>query len=145
MIRELEMNECADQFVGDTLHRGLSGGETKRLCIGIELISNPTILFLDEPTTGLDVHSAENVMRLLKRQTQTGRIVITTIHQPSSEIFELFNYLMILHEGQNMYYGKAENIVEYFAKKGFDMPQYNNPADFFLSVMTSLSSGENSK
>jgi len=117
----------------------------KRLCIGIELISNPTILFLDEPTTGLDVHSAENVMKLLKRQTLTGRIVITTIHQPSSEIFELFDYLMILQEGYNMYYGKADQIVDYFATKGYKMPKYNNPSDFFLSTMSQMSFGKDSK
>jgi len=67
-------------MVGDELTKSMSGGEMKRLNIGVELITNPIILFLDEPTTGLDVHSAETVIRLLKKVANSGRIVITTIH-----------------------------------------------------------------
>ena len=67
-------------MVGEDLKRGISGGEKKRLCIGVELISNPKIIFLDEPTSGLDAHSAATVISHLKSQTKLGRIVIATIH-----------------------------------------------------------------
>ena len=76
----MELTHCKDTRVGDTFNKLLSGGECKRLCIGIELIANPTILFLDEPTTGLDVHSAELILNILSSLANMGRIVISVIH-----------------------------------------------------------------
>lgn len=80
ILVNLELTNCADTYVGDVLNKRISGGEEKRLCIGIELIGNPVILFLDEPTTGLDSYSAELCLKMIKKLAVSGRIVITVVH-----------------------------------------------------------------
>ena len=87
MIESLGLTKCAETYVGNSLIRGLSGGEKKRTSIGVQLLINPSLIFLDEPTTGLDSTTALNLIRFLNRLAQAGRTVVTTIHQPSSEIF----------------------------------------------------------
>lgn len=87
MIDSLGLKKCAETYVGNSLIRGLSGGEKKRTSVGVELLINPSLIFLDEPTTGLDSTTALNLIRFLNRLANAGRTVVTTIHQPSSEIF----------------------------------------------------------
>lgn len=84
IILELGLKECADTFVGDTAHRGLSGGEKRRLSMGIQLLANPSVIFLDEPTTGLDASSAYQLVKTCHRLAQRGRTFILSIHQPRS-------------------------------------------------------------
>lgn len=81
------LKKCAETYVGNSLIRGLSGGEKKRTSVGVELLINPSLIFLDEPTTGLDSTTALNLVKFLNRLAHSGRTVVTTIHQPSSEIF----------------------------------------------------------
>jgi ABC-type multidrug transport system ATPase subunit len=83
--------------------KGLSGGERKRTCIGYELITDPKLLLLDEPTSGLDSTTAYKIIRILKKEASRGLTIVSTIHQPSSEIFTLFDRLILLHEGNIMY------------------------------------------
>ncbi|KAL3952046.1 hypothetical protein ACCO45_013763 [Purpureocillium lilacinum] len=99
VIRELGLKECADTRIGNTQHRGCSGGEKRRVSIGVQLLANPSVLFLDEPTTGLDATSAFQLVRTLKALARKGRTVITTIHQPRSEIWDLFDNLIVLSRG----------------------------------------------
>jgi len=114
----LGLTQCAETKVGNNLIRGISGGERKRTSIGVELLSNPSVIFLDEPTTGflwnlnriswifhsgLDSASALNIVGILKTLTQKGRTVISTIHQPSSEIFMNFDQLVLLVMGEVIY------------------------------------------
>ena len=99
LISLLHLNKAADTQIGDERIRGVSGGERKRACVGTELVTNPGILFLDEPTSGLDSFTAYSVMRFLKRIARTGRTVVATIHQPSSEIFHLIDDLMLMAVG----------------------------------------------
>ena len=84
LIRILGLVECADTYIGNTLIRGISGGEKRRTSIGVELLTNPSIIFLDEPTTGLDSTTALNLMMFLNEVTKNGRTIVSTIHQPSS-------------------------------------------------------------
>ena len=84
LIRILGLAECADTYIGNTLIRGISGGEKRRTSIGVELLTNPSIIFLDEPTTGLDSTTALNLMMFLNEVTKNGRTIVSTIHQPSS-------------------------------------------------------------
>ena len=107
----------------------------KKLSIGVELIVDPLILFLDEPTTGLDAYSAEQVIQLLKTIADQGKIVITTIHQPDSQIFALFDQLLILNQGYNIYCGNKDDVLEFFQQKGYKMPKYYNPAEFLLDMV----------
>lgn len=84
MIEVLGLKKCADTYIGNELIRGVSGGEKKRTSIGVELLINPSILFLDEPTTGLDSTTALHVIQFLNKLAKHGRTIISTIHQPSS-------------------------------------------------------------
>ena len=96
LIRILGLVECADTYIGNTLIRGISGGEKRRTSIGVELLTNPSIIFLDEPTTGLDSTTALNLMMFLNEVTKNGRTIVSTIHQPSSEIFNQFDELILM-------------------------------------------------
>ena len=84
IIKNLGLQKCRDTYIGDTRIRGVSGGEKKRTSIGLELLINPSIIFLDEPTTGLDSTTSLNLVRFLNKLAKKGRTVISTIHQPSS-------------------------------------------------------------
>ena len=119
VIRLLHLEPCADALIGSALSKGgISGGEKKRVAIGMELITNPSILFLDEPTTGLDTYTAYSVVSTLHNLAVSGRTVVATIHQPSSDIFHLFNDLMVLAQGHLVYQGPAANVVSFAAGLG---------------------------
>uniref|UniRef100_A0A8C3XY14 Broad substrate specificity ATP-binding cassette transporter ABCG2 n=1 Tax=Catharus ustulatus TaxID=91951 RepID=A0A8C3XY14_CATUS len=135
VIKELGLSKVADSKVGTQFTRGVSGGERKRTNIGMELITDPAILFLDEPTTGLDASTANAVLLLLKRMSKQGRTIIFSIHQPRYSIFRLFDSLTLLAAGRVLYHGPAQNAIEYFQSIGYQCEPYNNPADFFLDVI----------
>ncbi|XP_066240714.1 broad substrate specificity ATP-binding cassette transporter ABCG2 isoform X2 [Saccopteryx leptura] len=140
VIQELGLTEVADSKVGTQFIRGVSGGERKRTSIGMELITDPSILFLDEPTTGLDSSTANAVLLLLKRMSKQGRTIIFSIHQPRYSIFKLFDSLTLLASGRLMFHGPAHEALGYFASAGYRCEPYNNPADFFLDVINGNSS-----
>ncbi|NWT30338.1 ABCG2 protein, partial [Cardinalis cardinalis] len=135
IIKELGLSKVADSKVGTQFSRGVSGGERKRTNIGMELIMDPAILFLDEPTTGLDSSTANAVLLLLKRMSKQGRTIIFSIHQPRYSIFRLFDSLTLLAAGRVLYHGPAQHAIEYFQSIGYQCEPYNNPADFFLDVI----------
>ncbi|MBN3315629.1 ABCG2 protein, partial [Atractosteus spatula] len=135
VIKELGLTKVADSKVGTQLIRGISGGERKRTNIGMELIIDPSVLFLDEPTTGLDASTANSVLLLLKRMASHGRTIILSIHQPRYSIYRLFDSLTLLVSGKLVYHGPAEDTLDYFEKAGYACEPHNNPADFFLDVI----------
>ncbi|KAF6211169.1 hypothetical protein GE061_014284 [Apolygus lucorum] len=116
----------------------LSGGEKKRLSIALELVNNPAVIFLDEPTTGLDDLSSAQCLNLLKSLARGGRTVICSIHTPSAKLFALFDNVYIVAEGQCVFQGLGEDIVPFLAQNGLPCPKHFNPADFIIEV----SSGE---
>lgn len=136
IIKELRLNKCQNTKIGGPLIKGVSGGERKRTSIGVELITDPQLIFLDEPTTGLDSFTATSVMETLRDLALTGRTVISTIHQPNSDIFEMFDRLMLLAQGKIIYFNEARLSVDYFAGIGQRCPELSNPADFFMSMMS---------
>ncbi|XP_041115577.1 broad substrate specificity ATP-binding cassette transporter ABCG2-like [Polyodon spathula] len=135
VIKELGLTKVADSKVGTQLLRGVSGGERKRTNIGMELIIDPPVLFLDEPTTGLDASTANSVLLLLKKMSISGRTIILSIHQPRYSIYRLFDSLTLLSSGKLVYHGPAQNALDYFKNIGYVCDPYNNPADFFLDVI----------
>uniref|UniRef100_H3DQ46 ABC transporter domain-containing protein n=1 Tax=Tetraodon nigroviridis TaxID=99883 RepID=H3DQ46_TETNG len=135
LIEELGLGRVADSRVGTQLIRGVSGGERKRTNIGMELIIDPSVLFLDEPTTGLDASTANSVLLLLKRMANNGRTIILSIHQPRYSIYRLFDSLTLLVNGKQVYHGPAQRALEYFSDIGYTCETHNNPADFFLDVI----------
>ena len=118
--------------------KGVSGGERKRTSIAMSCVAYPKILFLDEPTSGLDSFIAFSVIKAMKRLCDKGVTVITTIHQPSSDTFSLFDDLMLISEGSIVYKGFANLSSKYFSEVAkFHCPPQSNPADyFFMHVLT---------
>lgn len=135
LITILSLKSCADTLVGRPMARGISGGERKRTAIGYEMVTNPSLIFLDEPTTGLDSYTALSVVRSLQKLAVLGRTVICTIHQPSSEIFALFDKLILLSSGKTAYSGPSRKAVEYFASIGYTCPTYSNPSDYYMKIL----------
>ncbi|GFS06723.1 ATP-binding cassette sub-family G member 2-like [Elysia marginata] len=129
--------------VGTEFIRGVSGGERKRCNIGMELIISPPVLFLDEPTTGLDASTANAVMNLLKRMSEKGRNIIFSIHQPRYSIFRLFDSLMLLSHGHVVYHGPSSKALDHFSAIGYECEEHNNPPDFFLDVINGDSTAVN--
>uniref|UniRef100_A0A3P8T297 Broad substrate specificity ATP-binding cassette transporter ABCG2 n=1 Tax=Amphiprion percula TaxID=161767 RepID=A0A3P8T297_AMPPE len=135
LITELGLAHVADSKVGTELNRGISGGEKKRTSIGMELIMDPAVLFLDEPTTGLDASTACTVLLLLKRMAEKGKTIILSIHQPRYSIYRLFDSLTLMVSGKMVYHGPAQSALVHFNKIGYQCDSNDNPADFFLDVI----------
>ncbi|MFO7616873.1 MAG: ATP-binding cassette domain-containing protein [Bacteroidales bacterium] len=115
VLLELELHEARNLLVGSPLKKFISGGQRKRLNIALELIREPAILFVDEPTSGLSSMDSEKVMLLLKNQARKGKLLIVNIHQPSSDIFKMFDKLWVMDKGGRMIYtGNPLDAIIYF-------------------------------
>lgn len=145
-LKNLGLNEIRDMKVGSPLNKKISGGQRKRLNISLELIREPAIMFLDEPTSGLSSRDSENILDLLKELARKGKLLFIVIHQPSSEIFKMFDKLIILDTGGYLIYnGNPVESIEYFKRK-IEQANYNesecyvcgnvNPEQIFNIVET---------
>ncbi|CAB4016980.1 white-brown complex homolog 30, partial [Paramuricea clavata] len=133
----LEISHVADSLIGDEETRGISGGQRKRVNIGMELIADPTLLFLDEPTSGLDSTSSLSVLKSLRAVAEEGKLtVLCVIHQPRFEIFNMFHNILLLGPGgKTVYQGNVSDAAQYFSSLGFNTPANVNPADFYMDVI----------
>ena len=117
VLEDLGLAETKDLKVGSPLRKTISGGQRKRLNIGLELLREPAVLFCDEPTSGLSSRDSENIIDLLKELSLKGKLVFAVIHQPSSDIFKMFDKLLILdYGGYQIYYGNPVDAIVYFKR-----------------------------
>ncbi|XP_022774992.1 ABC transporter G family member 11-like isoform X2 [Durio zibethinus] len=135
-IREMGLQDSMDIRIGGWSRKGLSGGQKRRVSICMEILTRPKLLFLDEPTSGLDSAASYHVMsRIVKLARKDGRTVIASIHQPSSEVFELFHNLCLLSSGKTVYFGPVSMAEKFFATNGFPCPALRNPSDHYLRTI----------
>ncbi|KAL5766301.1 hypothetical protein ACOSP7_016918 [Xanthoceras sorbifolium] len=139
LMYELGLKHVADSFVGDEENRGISGGERKRVSIGVDLMHNPSILLLDEPTSGLDSSSALQVIELLASMAKTKhRTVVLSIHQPSYRILQYISNFLILSHGSVVHNGTLELLEETIARQGFQIPIQLNALEFAMEIIQTL-------
>ncbi|RKP05905.1 hypothetical protein THASP1DRAFT_19180 [Thamnocephalis sphaerospora] len=135
-ITYLELGHVMDSAIGDESKRGISGGQRKRVNIGMELVANPSVLFLDEPTSGLDSATSYEVCALLRNIAHRQRLTVAAvIHSPSPQAFNQFDDLLVLGKGGRVVYlGPRDQALDYFHRIGFTCPPEDNPADFYIAV-----------
>ncbi|KAF7858836.1 hypothetical protein EAF04_008878 [Stromatinia cepivora] len=134
----LQLSHVKDSLVGSTAAPVISGGQRKRVSIGMELAAAPMALFLDEPTSGLDATAANSIMKTLKALSRLGMTIVTIIHQPRQEIFESLDSLVLLGAGRMIYLGPQVGVKPHFESLGFKFPEHGNPSD----VMGDIIAGE---
>ncbi|KAH0946841.1 hypothetical protein HN011_008567 [Eciton burchellii] len=136
VIDELALSKCRNTVIGVPGRvKGLSGGEMKRLSLASEILTDPPLMFCDEPTSGLDSFMAHQVVSILKTLAARGKTVIATLHQPSSELFALFDKILLMAEGRIAFMGTTEQACSFFKTLGAACPTNYNPADHFIQVL----------
>ncbi|XP_027177216.1 ABC transporter G family member 6 [Coffea eugenioides] len=135
LIEQLGLRSAAKTVIGDEGHRGVSGGERRRVSIGIDIIHDPVLLFLDEPTSGLDSTSAYMVVKVLQRIARSGSIVIMSIHQPSYRILNVLDRLIFLSRGQTVFSGAPASLPQFFAEFGHPIPPNEDRTEFVLDLV----------
>jgi len=136
IMQQMSLSKCQDTLIGIPGRiKGISGGETKRLAFACEMLTNPPLLFCDEPTSGLDSFMAQTLVEAMRDMTQEGRTVISTIHQPSSEVFALFDRVLLMAEGRVAFLGLTTDALRFFERCNKVCPRNYNPADFFIATL----------
>lgn len=136
LISCLQLTHIQHSPVGDIIKPTISGGQRKRVSIGIELAAAPMALVLDEPTSGLDATSALSIIEMLKALCRLGVTVVCIIHQPRMEIFQSLDRLLLLANGQEVFVGEAAAAVDHFKTAGYDIPLQCNPADAIMDIIS---------
>ena len=136
LLEMMSMTHVKDRFVGDGMHKGISGGQLKRLSIAVEIVSLPRLIFLDEPTSGLDSSIALEVIGVVRKLADQNRTCVATIHQPSPEVFALFDKVVLVSAGRLIYFGSAADVIPYFTQPalGYKYNGTQNPAEFMIDV-----------
>ncbi|KAG9066155.1 ATP-binding cassette sub- G member 5 [Linnemannia hyalina] len=135
VIELMGLQDCATVNIGNSDKSGCSGGQRRRVSIGMQLVNEPACLFLDEPTSGLDALTALSVMQTLKKVAASGRTVVCTIHQPRVDIWEeLDDVLLLVRGGRLAYAGRADQAIDHFERAGYSLPLYTNPPDFMIDT-----------
>ncbi|KAI9125444.1 hypothetical protein K1719_004060 [Acacia pycnantha] len=135
LIEQLGLSSTRNTYIGDEGKRGVSGGERRRVSIGVDIIHGPPLLFLDEPTSGLDSTSAHSVIEKVHDIARGGSTVILTIHQPSSRIQLLLDHLIILARGQLMFQGSPKDVSLHLGRLGRKVPKGENPIEHLIDVI----------
>lgn len=144
-IETLGLQSVRDSLVGTVEVRGISGGQRKRVNVGLELVMEPSLLFLDEPTSGLDSTSSLLLLKALRREALAGVNICMVLHQPSYGLFKMFDDLVLLAKGgRPVYLGPVDEIEEYFSSLGIIFPDRVNPPDYFMDILEGIVKPEGS-
>ncbi|KAM3961766.1 LOW QUALITY PROTEIN: eye pigment precursor family transporter white [Aphomia sociella] len=138
VISELALSKCQNTVIGIPGRLKGIGGEMKRLSFASEVLTDPPLMFCDEPTSGLDSFMAQNVIQVLKGLAQKGKTVVCTIHQPSSELYAMFDKLLIMADGRVAFLGSPDQATEFFRELGAACPANYNPADHFIQLLAGI-------
>ncbi|XP_074844638.1 ATP-binding cassette sub-family G member 5 [Carettochelys insculpta] len=134
VMTELSLSHIATNVIGSHSFRGISGGERRRVSIAAQLLQDPKVMLLDEPTTGLDCMTANQIVLLLSELAHKDRIVIITIHQPRSELFRLFDKIAIMSFGELVFCGNPPEMITFFSDCNYACPEQSNPFDFYVDL-----------
>lgn len=132
---QLSLNRSKNTIIG-TIGNGLSGGERKRLAFASEILTDPQMLICDEPTSGLDSFMATSITHHLRNLASRGKTIIVTIHQPSSELFALFDKLMLMSVGRVAFLGTPREAISFFNSQSAECPSNYNPCDFYVQLLS---------
>ncbi|KAH7861024.1 hypothetical protein Vadar_020721 [Vaccinium darrowii] len=139
LIQELRLDHVAGERVGDDKVRGISGGERRRVSIGVGVIHDPKVLILDEPTSGLDSTSALQIIDMLKTMAETrGRTVILSIHQPGFRIVKLFNSILLMANGSVLHHGSVDLLGLQLRLMGLQLPLHVNIVEFAIDSIEAI-------
>ncbi|KAM4090011.1 hypothetical protein ACJW30_09G027700 [Castanea mollissima] len=139
VIECLGLQAVRDSLVGTVEKRGISGGQRKRVNVGLEMVMEPSLLILDEPTTGLDSSSSQLLLRALRREALEGVNICMVLHQPSYSLFKMFDDIILLAKGGlTAYHGPVKKVEEYFAGLGITVPERVNPPDHFIDILEGI-------
>ncbi|KMT17658.1 hypothetical protein BVRB_2g036040 isoform B [Beta vulgaris subsp. vulgaris] len=139
VLMNLGLQEVRDSLVGTVEKRGISGGQRKRVNVGLEMVIEPSLLFLDEPTSGLDSSSSRLLLKALKHEALAGVNICMVVHQPSYALFKMFDDLILLAKGGLMvYHGSVRHVEEYFGGLGINVPERVNPPDYYIDILEGL-------
>ncbi|KAL5556682.1 hypothetical protein UlMin_038918 [Ulmus minor] len=142
LIEQLGLSSARNTYIGDEGTRGVSGGERRRVSIGVDIIHGPSLLFLDEPTSGLDSTSAHQVIEKVSHIARSGSTVILTIHQPSSRILVLLDHLIVLARGQLMYQGAPKDVASFLRRMDRKVPAGENAIEYLIDVIQAYDQSE---
>ncbi|KAJ6826855.1 ABC transporter G family member 28-like isoform X1 [Iris pallida] len=139
VIESLGLQAIRDSLVGTVEKRGISGGQRKRVNVGLEMVMEPSLLILDEPTSGLDSSSSQLLLRALRREAVEGVNICMVVHQPSYTLFRMFDDLILLAKGGlTAYHGSVKKVEEYFSGLGINVPDRVNPPDYFIDILEGI-------
>ncbi|XP_069178587.1 protein white-like isoform X1 [Procambarus clarkii] len=136
VIMELGLTKCENTYIGFSESKRISGGEKKRLSFACEVLTNPSLMFCDEPTSGLDSFMAQNVVAMMKNMAERGKTIISTIHQPSSEVYAMFDRVLLMAEGRVAFLGSTDEALKFFNNLNLRCPEQFNPSDFFIDQLS---------
>ncbi|TKR67707.1 hypothetical protein L596_023815 [Steinernema carpocapsae] len=135
VIEDMGLQECQDRLIAARFGQKISMGEMKRLSFACEVLTDPSIFFFDEPTSGLDSFMAHQVISTLKHIAARGKTVLMTVHQPSSQVFDMFDKVCLMSMGKVAYFGRRDQIGDFFASAGFPVPPFTNTADHIVKTV----------
>ncbi|KAL3839675.1 hypothetical protein ACJIZ3_024266 [Penstemon smallii] len=139
VIESLGLQGVRDSLVGTVEKRGISGGQRKRVNVGLEMVMEPSLLILDEPTSGLDSSSSNLLLRALRREALEGVNICMVVHQPSYTLYKMFDDLILLAKGGlTVYHGSVKKVEEYFSSFGINVPERVNPPDHFIDILEGI-------